>query len=342
MNLATIVLMLVIFPFNSLLFMPESLSFSQDGYEKSSDEQNQLIQTEKAEGRVEGIEEKKDKIFSEISSLPIRKENSTDLILPNAHSSLILDVNSGTILHYNNGKERRPIASLTKLMTAVLVIERVKNLEEVVVVDEQAVYAEGTKIGCPRSGYCKSQRLKVGEKISVLNLLKAMLMSSANDAAIALAKHVSGSEEEFVKIMNEKAQKLGLSDTHFCTASGLEIEGAENSCYSSAYDISRVAAYAMKYDLIWEIMRLPDDTIIYSSDGTVSHSLFNTDLVLNQISNCLGGKTGFTPAAGHSLLLAASDQEGKNKIIAVVLDDPYRWQDIKKMVDWAFTSYEWQ
>jgi D-alanyl-D-alanine carboxypeptidase len=221
-------------------------------------------------------------------------------------------------------------------------MEKVSNLDEAVTIDEDSVYSEGTRIGCPRSGYCISQRLKVGEKISVISLLKAMLMNSANDAAIALAKHISGSEEEFVKLMNNKAKEMGLSDSNFCTASGLEPEGRESECYSSAYDIGNIAAYSMKYDLIWDIMRLPNNTIVSSIDGTCTHNIINTDLVLNDITNCIGGKTGFTPLAGRSLLLAASDPTGKHKVIAVLLDDPYRWQDIKTMIDWTFDSYEWR
>ena len=273
---------------------------------------------------------------------PVKKETATNLAIPNAHASLIMDADTKEVLFESEGNEKRQIASLTKMMTATLVMEKVSNLDEVVTIDEDAVYTEGTRIGCPRSGYCISQRLKVGEKITVINLLKAMLMNSANDAALALAKHISGSEEEFVKLMNKKAKDLGLSDSNFCTSSGLEPEGRESECYSSAHDIGYIAAYSMKYDLIWDIMRLPNNTEITSADGTCSHNIINTDLVLNDITNCLGGKTGFTPLAGRSLLLAASDPTGKHKIIAVLLDDPYRWQDIKTMVDWAFKSYEWR
>jgi D-alanyl-D-alanine carboxypeptidase len=274
---------------------------------------------------------------------PIRKEGISDLAVPNAHSSLILDAGSGTILHYNNGKEKRQIASLTKMMTAVLIMEKIKDLDNTVVtVDEEAVYIEGTKIGCPRSGYCISTRLKVGEKIKAKDLLKAMLMNSANDAALALAKHIGATESNFVEMMNEKAKELGLTDTHFCTSSGLEINGRESECYSTAYDIARIAAYSLKYDLIWEIFRLPTNTIITSTDGKCTHDIINTDLILGQVPNCLGGKTGFTPLAGHSLLLAATDPTEKHKIIAVVLDNPYRWQDIKVMIDWTFQSYGWE
>ncbi|MCK9379095.1 MAG: serine hydrolase [Candidatus Moranbacteria bacterium] len=271
---------------------------------------------------------------------PERKEKVDDLVLPDAHASLILDVDSGTILHYSNGKERRQIASLTKLMTAILVMERVKDLDEAVTIGDE-VYIEGTKVGCPRSGYCIGQRLQVGEQISARSLLTAMLMNSANDAATALGKHIGGSIEGFSELMNARANELGLRDSHFCTPSGLEIDGHENECYSTAYDIARIAAYSMKFDLIWDIMRMPPHTI-YSIDGKLAHDILNTDQVLDQVPNCLGGKTGFTPLAGSSLLMGATDSTGKHKIVAVLLDDPYRWQDIKTMIDWTFDSCEWK
>ncbi|MCX6765619.1 MAG: serine hydrolase [Candidatus Moranbacteria bacterium] len=328
---------IIIFPLN---FFWITTPWISDGQNKKNILENYAKEIQGAEKSQEGLFPKKNPLPPAV--LPTKKEAATDLAIPNAHSSLILDVESGTILHYQNGREHRPIASLVKLMTAVIVMERISNLNEEVTVDEEAVYAEGTKIGCPRSGYCISQRLKAGEKITVSGLLKAMLMNSANDAAIALGKHISGSQEEFAKLMNEKARELGLGDSRFCTPSGLEIDGRESECHSSAYDVARIAAYSMKYDLIWHIFRLPTNTIVTSADGKYSHTILNTDLVLDQVPNCLGGKTGFTPLAGHSLLLASTDPSKKHKIVAVVLDDPYRWQDIKTMVDWAWRSYEWR
>lgn len=336
MNTAVLLITILVSPLNFLWLAPGS--FINSGSENKAVIQND---GDEKEGEVQGEEARNEEIFSDSSAVPVRNESITDLAVPNAHSSLVLDVGTGTILHYDNGRERRPIASLTKLMTAVLVMEKIKDLDEEATIDSDAVYAEGTKIGCPRSGYCVSPRLKVGEKISVMNLMKAMLMNSANDAAIALAKHVSGTEEKFAELMNKKAQAMGLEDTHFCTASGLDVDGRESECHSSAYDIARIAAFSMKYEKIWDILRIPGTQEVCSVDGSITHEIFNTDRALDQIPNCLGGKTGFTPMAGHSLLLAASDTTSKHKIIAVVLDDPYRWQDIRKMVDWAFRAYTW-
>lgn len=342
MNYLLTLLMILVFPLNSLLFLQ-----GNGAADSGSGAENSKKEAENKQGTVKGAEEEKnlnfllENTFPIAQIQPIRKQEFGDLDLPNAHSSLILDVESGTILHYQNGRAKRPIASLTKLLTAIIAVEKISNLDEEVVIDEEEVSVEGTKVGCPRSGYCISPRLKVGEKVKAIDLLKAALMNSANDAAIALAKHISGSQEEFAKLMNEKVKELGLKDSHFCTPSGLEIEGKESQCYSSAYDIARIAAYSMRYDVIWEIMRLPSATIV-SADGKYSHDIINTNVVLSEVPRCLGGKTGFTPLSGRSLLMGISDPTEKHKVIIVILDDPYRWQDVKIMADWAFKACEWK
>jgi len=337
--------MLVFFPLNSFLLL-------QNGVLGDSRAQAQAQEPEKSlqTGIVEGIETqkvevavapKKTEIFtSQYQST--RKAGVVDLTLSGAHASVVIDADAGTILHYDKGREQRQIASLTKLMTATLVMEKVKNLDEEVVIDDEAVYVEGTKIGCPRSGYCISQRLRIGEKISVRSLLQAMLMNSANDAAIALGKHIAGSQDAFADLMNQKAKELGLSDTHFCTPSGLEPEGREAQCFSSAYDIARIAAYSMRYETVWKMFKLPNNSVITSIDGKTAHTILNTDLAIDQVPNLLGGKTGFTPLAGYSLLMGATDPTGKHRVIAVLLDDPTRWVDMKATLGWTFASYQWE
>jgi D-alanyl-D-alanine carboxypeptidase len=337
--------MILVFPLNSFLLAQESFS---GGKQVQADV---LAGTQNVQGVVAGAETSRDKDASAQAKAqavdnpeyqPVRLAGINDLVVPDAHASVIIDADTGTILHYSDGRTQRQIASLTKLMTAVLVMEKIKNLDEEVTIDEEPVYAEGTKIGCPRTGYCTSQRLKVGEKISVRSLLQAMLMNSANDAAIALGKHIALSQDAFAGLMNQKAKELGLTDTHFCTPSGLEPEGRESECYSSAYDIARIAAYSLRYDTIWNMFRLPNNSIITSSDGKTEHTILNTDLVLDEIPDVIGGKTGFTPLAGYSLLMVVSDPSSKHRIISVVLDDNTRWEDIKTMISWAFSSYAWK
>jgi serine-type D-Ala-D-Ala carboxypeptidase (penicillin-binding protein 5/6) len=272
--------------------------------------------------------------------MPVRINNVADVKLW-AGSSVAIDVDSGTILHYENGRKRTQIASLTKMMTAVLTVENIKNLNEEVVIPKEALNVAGTIVGCPTSTYCDGRRLTSGEKVKAIDLLKVMLMNSANDAATTLGIYMAGSADQFVDMMNVKAKSLGLTDTHFCTPSGLEKDGEEDQCYSSAYDIARIAAYSLRYNTIWDIMRIPEGQF-FSTDGKCEHVLKNTDLLLNTLPNCIGGKTGFTPLAGKSLLLGATDTTGKHKIISVVLNDEKRWDDMRFLVNWIDQNYKWQ
>ena len=272
---------------------------------------------------------------------PQLKEYSPRLNIVTAHASIIMDAESGQVLYERNAHERRQIASLTKLFTATIVIERVKDLDEFVTIDEEAVYAEGTRVGCPRSGFCNGVRLKPGEQLTVRNLLKAALMNSANDAAIALGKHIGKTQDGFAKIMNERGRELGLENSNFCTPSGLEPDGREHECYSSAADIAKVAVHALEYPEIWEIMRY-EKQFIPSADGKYQHEIFNTDELLGQFPNLIGTKTGFTPLAGYSLLAVATDYTANHKVVAVVLDDTSRWQSIRSMFDWSFQAFDWK
>jgi serine-type D-Ala-D-Ala carboxypeptidase (penicillin-binding protein 5/6) len=301
-----------------------------------------LIQSVPVEAEEKKIEPIKAQAVDNPEYQPVRNDEMPDLAIPNAHAFAVVDADSGKILAGSHETDQRQIASLTKMMTAVLTMEKIEDLDEPIEISEEEVYIEGTKIGCPRSGYCISPRLKIGEKISARSLLQAMLINSANDAATALGKHISGSQDEFANIMNKKAERMELTNTHFCTPSGLEPDGRESECYSSAADIAHIAAYSMRYDLIWKLFCSPNNSEIRSCDDQISHTLINTDIGLNDIPNVMGAKTGFTPAAGYSLLLGVSDSTHLHRIVIVILDDPYRWQDIRAAIDWTFKAYSWE
>lgn len=272
---------------------------------------------------------------------PVLKPSAPKLAVPTAHSAVIIDTDSQETLFEDNANDHRQIASLTKLMTALITVETVKNLDEPVTIDEEAVYAEGTRVGCPRSGYCIGERLKIGEQVAVRDLLKAALMNSANDAAIALGKHIGTTQSGFATIMNKRAGELGMTETHFCTPSGLEPDGHEHECYSSARDVAKMTIQALKYDILWQMMRL-EKVQISSVDGKYQHDIFNTDELLGQMPNLIGTKTGFTPLAGRTLLAVAHHPASNHRVVAVVLDDQYRWQSIRSMFDWSFQSFDWQ
>lgn len=282
-----------------------------------------------------------EQLIQDIPDAP-QKKSTAGTFYTRSKSAIVIDAKTHTILHDQNGKMRTAIASLTKMMTAIIVVENIKKLEEeIVMIDKEMVAVEGTKIGCPRTGYCVSNTLQVGEKISAQSLLEAMLMNSANDAAIALAKHIAGSQEEFAQLMNKKVKEIGLEDTHFCNPSGLDDESHPGGCYSSAYDLARIVAYSFQYDKIWKIMKIKEKDVIAENMNLIHHIL-NTDILIDQLPNCLGGKTGFTYEAGKSLMMAAHHpQNTENRVVSVLIDNPYRWQDMPELINWIFQAYDW-
>lgn len=271
---------------------------------------------------------------------PVSQPFAPALSVPTAHASVVVDAQTGKVLYAHKASDRRQVASLTKLFTALIVVERLPNLDQPISIDEEAISTEGTRVGCPRSGFCNGERLAAGETLSAHALLQAALMNSANDAAIALGKHIGGTQDGFAAIMNERARQLGMENSHFCTPSGLEIDGEEERCYSSAADIALATTEALKHPVLWDIMR-HEKTVITALDGSRQHEIFNTDQLLGQMPNLVGTKTGFTPLAGYSLVAVAADPSGLHRVVAVVLNDPYRWQSVRSMLDWSFAAFQW-
>lgn len=263
-----------------------------------------------------------------------------------AKAAIAVDVASEEVLHDQNSSKRMPIASLTKMMTALVVVDNIKNLEsEIVTIDQEVCRTPTSIIGCPSSTYCISDTLKVGEQVIADDLLKAMLVNSTNDAAVALGKHVAGSQDDFAKLMNKKAKEIGLNDTKFCNPSGLDDDDNPGSCYSTARDVAQMSVYALKndkYKQLWEIFKIKERWF-KSVDGTMKHKYASTNAVLDSMPNCIGAKTGFTYEAGKTLMMIASHPEDKDiKVVSVILNNPYRFDDAQKLFDWTFENHTWE
>ncbi len=273
---------------------------------------------------------------------PQRKPEARRLFLPEAAAAVVIDVDSGKILFDQNASELRPIASLTKLYTAYLVRQANIPPHSVVTVTADDLRVVGSRVGCENSYTCAGRRLQVGEKLTVEDLLAAMLVSSANDAANILARYVSGSRENFVTLMNKRAREMGFEGVNFCTPSGLESVKEGERCLASAEMIARVAVQALSDDFIWKFLRTKEMTIS-SVDGKITHKLDATNRFAEagDMIGMIGAKTGFTPQAGYSLLLAVKHPQNQARIVAVILGDPRRWEDMKTLVEWTFDSYEW-
>ena len=232
----------------------------------------------------------------------------------------LVEATSGRLLLGENERDRRPMASTTKIMTALLVLEAGEDLDALVTVPPEAAGTEGS-----------SMHLIAGEKLSLRDLLYGLMMVSGNDAAVTLAMHVSGSVDAFAARMNARAAALGCADTHFMNPHGLH----DPNHYTSAYDLCRMAAAAMAEPFFRELV----STEHYAtSTGDRTRSFHTKNKVLTQIEGGCGIKTGFTKKAGRCLCFAARRQG--MLLIGAVLNAPDMWYDAQKILDRGFSDYE--
>ncbi len=238
-----------------------------------------------------------------------------------AKSAVLIDAESGAVLYGKDENTRRGMASTTKVMTALVALEQIA-LDTLVTVDPDACGIEGSSV-----------YLFPEEEITVETLLYALMLQSANDAAEALAYAVSGSVEGFVALMNEKADSLGLSDTHFENPHGLD--GKEH--YTTALELAKIAAEALKNETFRKIVSTEKKAIpLHNGDAT--RLLVNHNRLLREYDDIIGVKTGYTKACGRTLVSAAA-QDGVT-LICVTLDDGNDWKDHRALLDWGFSRYE--
>lgn len=265
--------------------------------------------------------------LKEVPRLKEKKQNEKFVVW--AKKALLMDAESGKILYEDKMLESHQIASLTKMMTAIVLMDLVKDWDEKVEISQYASIAGGATV-----------HFLYGEKFLAKDLLKAMLMNSDNTAARALAEHFGGNEEKFVELMNKKAEELNLRNTKFADAAGLN---DDDRSYSCAYDVAMIGKEALKYPLILEVLQTPSHIEIVSRDEFSNvHRVGNTNKLLGQYPGILGAKTGFTYEAGYCLMMMKEGKDNK-KIIGVVLDagEYGRWTEMQKMLDWAYERYKW-
>ncbi len=245
----------------------------------------------------------------------------------NAKSAILMDENTGTIMFAFNENEKMPMASMTKIMSMILIMEAIDNdvikLDDEVVVSENAASMGGSQI-----------YLKAMDKYTVKDLLKSVAMASANDSVVALAERTYGSEEAFVNKMNEKAKELGLKNTNFVNPHGLD---ADNH-YSSAYDMAIMAKELLKHENILDYTKVYEE-YLKKSDGT-NLWLVNTNKLVRFYEGLDGLKTGFTKKAGYCI--TATAKKNNMRLIAVLMGEDNienRSQDVVKLLNYGFNSY---
>lgn len=247
--------------------------------------------------------------------------NEEDAYLPmSASSAVLMEHESGRILYEKDPHEIRRVASITKIMTAILAIESGK-LDEMVKISRSAAYAEGSSI-----------YLVPGEKIKLIDLVYGLMLRSGNDAANAIAEHVGGSMEGFVFMMNQKAKEIGMTNTAFSNPSGLD---THEEHYSTAYDM----ALLMRYATHDETFRTISGTKLHSleREGGMQHWKNKNRLLTEKYKYTTGGKTGYTKRAGRTLVTTASKKE--KDMIAVTLDASDDWNDHISMYEYGFDHF---
>jgi D-alanyl-D-alanine carboxypeptidase len=239
-----------------------------------------------------------------------------------ASSAVLLEQKSGRILFEKDAHTKRRIASITKIMTAILAIESGK-MNQYVKVSEQATRAEGSSV-----------YLKPGEKIKLKDLVYGLMLRSGNDTAVAIAEYVGGSVDGFAYLMNQKAKEIGMHNTHFANPHGLDDH--ENH-YSTAYDMALLMRYAMEDKTFKKISgtkvyRVPNPTETWDREWK------NKNRLLSKYKYCTGGKTGFTKLAKRTLVTTAT--KGDMSLIAVTLNGPDDWNDHISMYEGGFKGFD--
>lgn len=240
----------------------------------------------------------------------------------NSRVALVYDRSSGRVLYEKNGNKQTPMASTTKIMTAIVVMEN-SNLSDIVTIDSKSAGTGGSRLG-----------LKKNDKITVNDLLYGLMLRSGNDSAVALAIHIGGSIEGFAEMMNQKAKELKLINTHFVVPHGLDKEGH----YTTAYELAKIADYALKIDKIKEIVSTKTCTISINNKPKI---ITNTNELLGSVNGVYGVKTGFTNGAGRCLV--SSCKRNDLDIITVVIGadtKKYRTVDSIKLIEYTYKNYK--
>lgn len=241
---------------------------------------------------------------------------SAQTLHTSAVSAILMEASSGQVLYEQNARQPLPIASITKLLTALTALRSGHGLEETVVIQPEDTRTEGSSL-----------YLKPGETVSLKTLLYGLMLQSGNDAALAIARFCGGSVEQFVDRMNETAARLGMTGSHFANPNGL----TQEEHYSTAYDMALLARACLEQKELAEIMATRTATM----EG---RSFANHNKLLWRYPGCVGLKTGYTQQAGRTLVSAAR-REGVT-LIAVTLNDPDDWKDHTALLDYGFSTVQ--
>lgn len=248
--------------------------------------------------------------------------SSEEKLSVSADSAILMCADNGYVLFAKNEKKERPMASTTKIMTALLTLEDAERENREIRIDNTMVPVEGS-----------SMYLKEGDVLTLESLAKGMMSVSGNDAANSAAIAVGGTVENFVQMMNEKAKQIGMNNTHFVTPSGLD----SGDHHSTAYDMALLGAYAMENKMFYDIVSKKSVKVPFiEPEGT--RVLKNENRLLSEYDGCIGIKTGYTSLAKRCLVSCA--ERNGVRLVCVTLNAPNDWDDHKSMFDYGFSKVE--
>lgn len=259
-------------------------------------------------------------------------ENKTILIKENdlyAKSAILIDVESKRVLFEKNGYEQMPMASTTKIMTCLISLEK-SNPNDKVVFSKYAASKPKVKLGASE-----------GSEFYMEDMLYSLMLESHNDTAVAIAETIAGSEENFAKLMNEKAKEMGAFETNFVTANGLD----DINHYTTAYDLAIITSFALKNEEFLKIIKCANHNFS-EINGKGNYNVSNKDVFLTMYKGAIGVKTGFTGKAGYCFVGAA--KRNNKTLISVVLasgwppDKSFKWKDTIKLMDYGFDNYDYR
>lgn len=275
-----------------------------------------------AEGSNTNVQETAYEVLYEEAAEDAAADVGCSAVSDSASAAIIYCADNGEVLYGHNINDKRAIASITKIMTAVVALEYAASYDKEVKITP-AMYAEGS-----------SMYLKEGEILKLSEIVKGMMSVSGNDAANAVALSVGGSMEKFSDMMNDKARQIGMKNTHFVTPSGLDSE----EHYSTAYDMALLCAYAMENETFREIVSQKNIDVSYIYPENKMQTLTNHNRLLSLYDGCIGIKTGYTMKAGRTLTSCA-ERDGV-RLIVVTLNDGNDWDDHCGLYDYGFSVVE--
>ena len=241
-----------------------------------------------------------------------------------AQGMCVIEKETGRVLYSKNKDQKLPMASTTKVATAITAIENCDNLNEMIVVNERSVGVEGTSI-----------YLRKDEEIKVIDLLYGLMLRSGNDSATALAYHIGGSVDDFAKMMNETAKKAGVNDSNFVNPHGLD----DPNHYTTAYDLAKITAYALNNPIFAKIVSTKN-YVIEETNKSEKRYLTNKNRLLSSLEGCCGVKTGFTSKAGRCLVSASKRNDCT--IVCVVLNCGPMFEESSALINSAFDEFEFK